>query len=69
MFKLLREFSRTDTYGFPAVFDDEGNSSFSGFTEPKSGLAITRRATTRDFNDQRSYKTQVLHCLALMEIT
>jgi len=61
MFKLLREISRTDAYGYPATFDDERNSSFSGFSEPKSGVTITRRATIRDVvNDQWSCKTQVL---------
>jgi len=60
MFKLLRELSRTDAFGFPAAFDDERNSSFSGFSERKSSVTITRRATIRDVNDQRSCKTQVL---------
>jgi len=58
MFKLLREISRTDAYGFPAAFDDEKNSSFSGFSEPKS--CVTRRATIRDVNGQWNRNAQVL---------
>jgi len=60
MFKLLREISRTDAYGFPAAFDDEKSSSFSGFSESKSCVTIKRRATIRDVNDQWNRKTQVL---------
>jgi len=59
MFKFLREISRTDAFGFPAAYDDERNSSFSGFSDPKSGVTIARRATIRDVNDLSSGKTQV----------
>jgi len=61
MFKFLRLLSRADVFGFPATYDDERNSSFSGFSEPKSGVAVTRLATVRDVSDLRSCKTQVIH--------
>jgi len=66
MFKLLRELSRADAFGFHAAFDDEGSSSFSGFSESKNGVKIARRATIRDVQPggQWSCKTQVLLVVA-----
>ena len=62
MFKLLREISGTESFGFHPAFDDDINSSFSGFSESKNGVKIPRRATIRDVQpgDQWSCKTQVL---------
>ena len=59
MFKLLRELTRTDAFGFPAAFDDDRNAGFSVFSEPKSSATITRRVTIRDVSDQWRRKTQV----------
>jgi len=61
MIKFLRELSRTDAFGFQVVYDDERDSSFSGFSESKNGVTIPRRATIRDVRseDHWNYKTQV----------
>ena len=64
MLKLLREINRADTFGCPAAFDDDRNSSFSGFSQTKHSVAIPRRATiqvVRHNNNQRSLRIKVLY--------